>query len=163
MANKNSALVQKISALVKIYLLLAKLRKPVIRKLMFLKKMKNLKLLQQYSSHYSYVKEYEFSPSSTPLIQFRRMSKNGRVSFKKLYSNLLLICSCSLGCRKKEVYRLEMREESAAVAGEMMAELSSSWSDDDTVDERAERFIQSFYEEMRRQRNESTFQLLLEI
>lgn len=132
MANKNSAIVQK---LMKFFVFVAKLKKPIIRKLVFLKK---VKVGEQYS-YYGHVKEYEFSPSSTPFIQFRRMR------LKKL---ALLICRCFVGSRKKK---------------EMMPRLDSfqdSLCEDESVDERAERFIQTFYQEMR---NESSFQLLLQI
>lgn len=77
-----------------------------------------------------------------------------------------LISKC-LGTEKgvqKEMYCLEMGLESLpciepAVGRELTIDLSSSWSEDDSVDERAERFIQRFYEEMRMQRQESIFQL----
>lgn len=157
MAKKNSAL------LLKIFILLAKLKKPLLRKLANLKKMKKLKLIEQYS-YYSYAKEYEFSPSSTPLIQFRRMS---RISLKKIYSDLVLICrNFPERRKKKEIYRLEIGSNSLIRCQESDAavEISNPWSEeeDECVDERAERFIQNFYEEMRRQRNDSSFQLLLQ-
>ncbi|KAG6396623.1 hypothetical protein SASPL_142778 [Salvia splendens] len=158
MATKNSSLV------LKILILLAKLKKPLLRKLVSLKKMKKLKLLE----HYSYAKEYEFSPSTTPIIEFRRISKYGRLSLRKLYSNLVLICRSVMGSssRNKEIYQLEMGLSSSLVcAGEMSTELSLSEDDDndndDSVDERAEIFIQRFYQEMRRQRIQSNSQLLL--
>ncbi|KAG6398920.1 hypothetical protein SASPL_140392 [Salvia splendens] len=144
MASKNSSLV------LKILILLAKLKKPLLRKLVSLKKMKKLKLLEQYS----YAKEYEFSPSTTPIIEFRRISKYGRLSLRKLYSNLVLICRSVMGSssRSREIYQLEMGLSSSLVcAGEMTM----------IVDERAEIFIQRFYKEMRRQRIESNSQLLL--
>lgn len=175
MANRNSAL------LLKIFILLAKLKKPLLRKLANLRRMKKLKLLEQYS-YYGYAREYEFSPSSTPLVEFRRMS---RLDLKKIYADLVAICRNLLGRRRKEiVYRLEIGsdslicgEESGAVvevsnslicgeeagaAVEALKSISEEEEEEDCVDERAERFIRSFYEEIRRQRNESSFQLLLQ-
>ncbi|KAL1568420.1 hypothetical protein AAHA92_00038 [Salvia divinorum] len=160
MASKNSSLV------LKILILLAKLKKPLLRKLVSLKKMKKLKLLEQYS-YYSYVKEYEFSPSTTPIVEFRRISKYGRLSLRKLYSSLVLICKSLLGSssRNKEIYQLEMGLSSSLVCAGEMTMISSSEDDDNdndnSVDERAEIFIQRFYQEMRRQRTESNSQLLL--
>ncbi|KAL8549490.1 hypothetical protein ACS0TY_008361 [Phlomoides rotata] len=180
MPKKNPPLLLKLSNLVKTSIFLAKLKKPIIPKLIiFLKKTSKLnkfKPLKQYN-YYNYVKEYEFSPSSTPLIEFRSKSRNGRISFNKLYSNVFFLSRC-LGreCdhRKKEMYCLEMRMEQypcfeieSAVGRELVAVDSSSdsWSEDDdqTVDERAERFIQRFYEDMRRQRRDGSNLQLLEM
>ncbi|KAI3453045.1 hypothetical protein Pfo_009708 [Paulownia fortunei] len=164
MPKKKSALLQKVSSLLKISIFLAKLKKPIIPKLIFLKKtrkLKKLKLLKEYN-HYGYVKEYEFSPSNTPLNQFRRKPQNGRISLRKLYSNVFLISKCLGTVRggQEEMYCLEMGLEALpciepAVGRELRIDL---W-EDDSVDERAERFIQRFYEEMRRQRQETNFQL----
>ncbi|KAL0408882.1 UNVERIFIED_CONTAM: hypothetical protein Sradi_1822600 [Sesamum radiatum] len=168
MPKKKPALLRKLSALLKISLFLAKLKKPTIPNLVFLKKprkLRNFKLLKPYN-YYSYVKEYEFSPSSTPLIQFQRKPHSGRISFRKLCSDVVLISRClgGEGGRKKEVYCLEMGLEKSldCVEPGFGRELASYWSednddDDESVDERAERFIQRFYEEMRRQRLESNF------
>ncbi|KAK4423549.1 hypothetical protein Salat_1937700 [Sesamum alatum] len=158
MPKKKPALLHKLTGLLKISLFLAKLKKPTIPNLVFLKKtrkLRNFKLLKPYN-YYSYVKEYEFSPSSTPLIQFERKPQNGRISFRKLCSDVVFISRC-LG--KKEVYCLEMGLEESldCVQPELGVDLSSYWSEDESVDERAERFIQRFYEEMRRQRLESNF------
>lgn len=164
---KSVALLHKLSNLLRISLFLAKLKKPIIPNLVFLKKIRKLnklKLLNQYSNHYgtSYVKDYEFSPSSTPLIQFRRRPRNLRVvGLRKLYLNGLLFSKC-LGISErngeKEIYScLEMGlEEPLAFieGGEMAIDLwDSSGEDDDCVDLRAERFIQRFYEDMRLESN----------
>ncbi|KAL0446860.1 UNVERIFIED_CONTAM: hypothetical protein Slati_1813900 [Sesamum latifolium] len=166
MPKKKSALLRRLSALLKISLFLAKLKKPTIPNLVFLKKprkLRNFKLLKPYN-YYSYVKEYEFSPSSTPLIQFQRKPQSGRISFRKLCSDVVLISRCLGGeGKKKEVYCLEMGLEESldCVEPGFSRELASYWNEDDdddeSVDERAERFIQRFYEEMRRQRLESNF------
>lgn len=163
MPKKNPALLHKLSNLL---VFLAKLKKPIIPKMIiFLKKTRKLNKFKQYS-YYNYVKEYEFSPSSTPLIEFRRNSRNGRISFKKLYSiSRCLGTECYHG--KKELFSVEMATEQFPcfeIGRELMAvdSSSNSWSEDDqTVDERAERFIQRFYEDMRRQRQDySNLQLL---
>ncbi|KAL0372635.1 UNVERIFIED_CONTAM: hypothetical protein Scaly_0945100 [Sesamum calycinum] len=96
MPKKKSALLRKLSGLLKISLFLAKLKKPTIPNLVFFKKtrkLRNFKLLKPYN-YYSYVKEYEFSPSSTPLIQFQRKPQSGRISFRKLCSDVVLISRC---------------------------------------------------------------------
>ncbi|GFP84671.1 hypothetical protein PHJA_000611000 [Phtheirospermum japonicum] len=156
MPKKNSAHLQKLPTLLKFYIFLAKFKKPIIPNyLIFLKKMKRMKkmkLLKKYSHyHYGYVKEYEFSPSNTPLAQFRR-NNFGKMSFKKLYSDFLLFSKCLGGLRggdkKDEMYCLEgSRDLTAAI---------DLW-EDESVDERAERFIRRFYEDMRKQRQEIQF------
>ncbi|KAG8382876.1 hypothetical protein BUALT_Bualt05G0124900 [Buddleja alternifolia] len=145
MAKKKSLFLQKLSNLLKLSIFLAKLKKPTIPKLIFLKtrRAKEFKLLDHY----------EFSPSSTPLIRFRgKFPRNGRISFRKVYANMLLISECLGRVRdegEKEIHCLE----------NFQIDLSNSCSEDDCVDERAERFIERFYEEMRRQRYESNFQM----
>lgn len=80
------------------------------------------------------------------------------------------------GRGKREMYCVEMGVEElpcfqieSAVGRELVAVDSSSsdsWSDDDddqTVDERAERFIQRFYEDMRKQRRDCSNLQLLEM
>ncbi|CAA0839813.1 Unknown protein [Striga hermonthica] len=120
-----------------------------------------MKLLKQYNHYhyYNYAEEYEFSASSTPLFGFQR--KNiGRASFKKLYPDFSMFSKClgSFGGEEKDnkMYCLEMGfEVQADLVGdrEWTAEIGS-WDDDESVDERAERFIQRFYEDMREQRKE---------
>ncbi|KAI3467070.1 hypothetical protein Pfo_023733 [Paulownia fortunei] len=177
MPKKKSALLQRVSRLLKIFIFLENLKKPIIPMLVCLKKtrkLKKIKLLKNYS-HYCYVKEYEFSPSSTPLILFYSKPQNERVSFRKLYANFYFISKClgmARGGRGKERCCVEMGLEPLpcktenAVSREWMMDLwDYSCSEDDSVDERAERFIQRFHEEMRRQRLESHLQLnsMLEI
>ncbi|KAL7149374.1 hypothetical protein ABFS83_05G036200 [Erythranthe nasuta] len=163
MAKKRSAaLVQKLSVLLKIYIFLARLKKPMIRNLVSLKKtrkLKRLNLFDQYSQYGGYVREYEFSPSSTPLIhgfRTRAAAKSGRrIGFKTMYARCL--GKCQEG--EDDIYCLdEILPESTAV--------DLYGDDEDCVDERAEIFIQRFYEEMRRQRLDSGSKingLLLEI
>ncbi|KAL0326983.1 UNVERIFIED_CONTAM: hypothetical protein Sangu_1776300 [Sesamum angustifolium] len=167
MPKKKPALLRKLSGLLKISLFLAKLKKPTIPNLVFFKKtrkLRNFKLLKPYN-YYSYVKEYEFSPSGTPLIQFQRKPQSGRISFRKLCSDVVLISRCLGGeGGRKEVYCLEMGLEESldcvappGFGRELVRYWSEDDDDDESVDERAERFIQRFYEEMRRQRLESNF------
>ncbi|KAK6146856.1 hypothetical protein DH2020_020725 [Rehmannia glutinosa] len=156
MPKKSPTLLHKLPNLLKISIFLAKLKKPIIPKLIFLKKirkLKKMKLLKQYNHYYSYVKEYEFSPSNTPLIQFQR--KNGKMGFRKMYSNVVLFSKCLGTVRGGGEMGFEI--ENGVGRNKMGIDL---WEDDDiSVDERAERFIQRFYEEMRRQRVESNFQM----
>ncbi|EYU29998.1 hypothetical protein ABFS82_05G034800 [Erythranthe guttata] len=161
MAKKRSAaLVQKLSVLLKIYIFLARLKKPMIRNLVSLKKTRKLKRLNLFDQYGGYVREYEFSPSSTPLIhgfRTRWAAKSGRrIGFKTMYARCLGKC---LREGEDDIYCLdEILPESAAV--------DLCGDDEDCVDERAEIFIQRFYEEMRRQRLDSGSKingLLLEI
>ncbi|PIM98793.1 hypothetical protein CDL12_20490 [Handroanthus impetiginosus] len=145
MPKKNSPLLLKIS------IFLTKLKKPTIPKLIFLKKTRmttKVKVLKQYN-HYGYVKEYEYSPSSTPLIQFQRKPRKGRISLVKLYAK------CLGKCQNETDYWEVGLEALPSIESGLGIDLLNTYGEDDSVDERAERFIQRFYEEMRRQRLES--------
>lgn len=135
------------------------MRKPIIPKLVFLKKsrkLKRFKLLKHYN--YRFMGEYEFSPSSTPLINYHaKQFKNNRSYRDNIYS-MLFLCRCLGGLRAEgggEVeYRLSMETLPANIAGEYSQPLDLD-DEEYSVDERAERFIERFYKEMRMQRQES--------
>ncbi|KAK9277512.1 hypothetical protein L1049_007056 [Liquidambar formosana] len=163
MPKKRSPILQKVINFLKISLVLAKMGKPMIPNLIFLKKsrkLKKFKLLKHYN--YNFVEEYEFSPSNTPLIHYYRKPFKKR-SRSDVYS-MFFSCRC-LGSLRGDGgdgdYPLEALQPATedAVVGELL-ELSDSGVDgEDSVDQRAERFIERFYEEMKMQRQESALQL----
>ncbi|KAK8656097.1 hypothetical protein V6N13_108656 [Hibiscus sabdariffa] len=148
----------KSNNLVRIAILRAKMKNPMIHKLVFLKKSRKLKRFKLLKHHnYGYLGEYQFdSPSSTPLIHhYNRKDELQNRSIQDILS-MLFWCKC-FGSLKAQV-----REEEDHVpapmalppAGEM--DFADEEEDgDDSVDERVERFIENFYAEMRLQRQES--------
>ncbi|CAN4075592.1 unnamed protein product [Withania somnifera] len=153
MAKKSSRVLQKVSNLLNMSIFLAKMRKPIITKLISLKKTKKFSLLKHYN--YGYVQEYEFSPSNTPLLQHYNRKK----SFTKhtdFSSSVLFISKC-LGIEKceeeKERRRYPVLELEGLAAMENVREVSED--NDDSIDERAEKFIERFYEEIKLQRQKS--------
>ncbi|XP_059434819.1 uncharacterized protein LOC132167807 [Corylus avellana] len=156
MARKRLPILQKLSNLLKVSIFVAKMRKPIIPKLIFLKKarkLKKFKLLKHYN--YGFLEEYQFSASSTPLFQYHRNQSKSR-RLRNIYS-MFFHCTClgSLGAEKGNAdYRLESLPALPAIAGQFLEPFDSG-DEEDSVDQRAERFIRRFYEEMRMQRQES--------
>ncbi|KAJ8747786.1 hypothetical protein K2173_008235 [Erythroxylum novogranatense] len=155
MPRKRLLIFRKVSNLFRASAFIVKMKKPAIPTLFFLKKSRRFK-------HYSYrflQKEYEFSPSSTPLIQYQKKLSRSRSYRDNIYS-LLFLCRC-LGGLKAEVrrevdYRQSMGSSYAAIDG--VCSQPWGWGDDndaDSIDQRAERFIERFYQEMRLQMQES--------
>ncbi|KAK7269784.1 hypothetical protein RIF29_22520 [Crotalaria pallida] len=152
--------------------LLHKLRKPLIPiKLKKLNKSKELKLLR----HYNYG-EYQFSPSTTPLIHchrrshFKNNNNNNNKGAQDYLCSFFYLYWC-LGnfkeeeeehgtreCKQLEALTLPVMspiEEEEDISVVVVAEeLFDSGEDEgsESVDERAERFIERFYHEMRMQR-----------
>ncbi|CAK9159508.1 unnamed protein product [Ilex paraguariensis] len=139
------------------------MRKPIIPRLISLKKSSKLKkfeLLKHYN--YGYIQEIQFSPSNSPFIHYHRKPLK-----KRRYRDLdsILFMSKCLGRLKAEGgernYPLDSLEPLPAneVAGtkELWESLDSS-GEEDSVDERAERFIEKFYKEIRMQRQKSIIQ-----
>ncbi|CAL9082086.1 unnamed protein product, partial [Musa textilis] len=134
----------------------AKARRPIARKLLLLKRTKRFNLLRHYN--YAFVAEYEFSPSNSPLFRRPRPPPKQRCRF------LSLLCG---GDGAESVDELEMLSPGGAFRDQLLydddgigRELSREFSEygdeeDGTVDQRAERFIAKFYEEMRNQKQES--------
>ncbi|XP_073000420.1 uncharacterized protein [Typha latifolia] len=132
---------------------MAKFKRPITRKLLLFKKAKRLKLFRHY--HYAYIGAYEFSPSNTPLFYRPWDSK------KKKKSRILSLLLCG-GDRAVSVVdggrddELEVSSASGDGVERDPIEMAESGEDDEvSVDRRAERFIERFYEEMRIQRQES--------
>ena len=150
-------LVSKSKKLLRISILLTKMKKPMIQKLIFLKKsrkLKRFKLLKHYNNGFR--REYQFdSPSSTPLIHYYNRKGLKDRSIQDIDS-VLFWCKC-FGCLKAQVrgeadYRLALKADLPAAIGR---ELDLEEDKEDSVDERAERFIERFYAEMRLHRQES--------
>ncbi|OIW12925.1 hypothetical protein TanjilG_15845 [Lupinus angustifolius] len=148
MARKRCSILHNVSNLLSISLFLHKLRKPLFSKLKKLRKHKELKLLRHYN--YDFHGEYEFSPSTTPLIHYQRTQfKNKReqdmCSFFYLYW-----CLGNLNAEE------EYSTREAITVAPVEDGLLESWDEaSESVDERAEKFIERFYMEMRMQRRES--------
>ncbi|KAG4907508.1 hypothetical protein JHK84_056044 [Glycine max] len=108
----------------KVSLLIHKLRKPIIPKLFpFLKKLRKREELKLLR-HYDYG-EYQFSASSTPLIHRNQFKNRGHRDL------------CSLVC--------------VLVHGKLQNGFIEAEDLYDSVDEKAERFIETFYQQMRMQ------------
>ncbi|CAL0316417.1 unnamed protein product [Lupinus luteus] len=155
MARKKCPILHNVSNLLSISLFLHKLRKPLFSKLKKLRKHKELKLLKHYN--YDFHGEYEFSPSTTPLIHYQRTHfKNKRThdlcSFFYLYW-------CLGKLKAEDEYRTREAITAAPVKDgvSVVADgLLESWDEaSESVDERAEKFIERFYKEIRMQRRES--------
>ncbi|KAJ8769737.1 hypothetical protein K2173_005943 [Erythroxylum novogranatense] len=117
MPRKRLLIFRKVSNLFRASAFIVKMKKPAIPTLFFLKKSRRFK-------HYSYrflQKEYEFSPSSTPLIQYQKKLSRSR-SYRDNIFSLLFLCRC-LGGLKAEVrrevdYRQSMGSSYAAIDGD---------------------------------------------
>ncbi|OMP05210.1 hypothetical protein COLO4_08991 [Corchorus olitorius] len=135
---------------------------PLIPKLFFLEKSgkrfklrRNKALYTEWGTkkikhyNYGYLGEYRFdSPSTTPLIQYYYNRKLRRIP-------MLFSWKC-FGCLQsgEEDCRLALKTEPADIP--IFGAASEPWdSEEDSVDERAEKFIKRFYAEMRLQRQES--------
>ncbi|KAJ0037814.1 hypothetical protein Pint_22015 [Pistacia integerrima] len=170
MQRKRLTILKKVSNLLKTSICVAKMRKPITAKLVFLKKtrkLKRFKLLRHYNNRF--LEEYEFSSaSSTPLIHYQKKhflknSSNGGGRLGDVYS-MLSLCRCfGIGGLKSEGvdYSLAMetlpaitRDQFVEPAVRVMELDDNVKEEEDSVDQRAERFIQWFYQEMRMQRHD---------
>ncbi|XP_022735190.1 uncharacterized protein LOC111288531 [Durio zibethinus] len=151
-------LVAKANNLLRISILLTKMKKPMIPKLIFIKKSRKLKRFKPLKHSYGFLGEYQFdSASSTPFIHsYNRRHELKSRRIQDIYS-MLFWCKC-FGCLKAQVrgeadcrLALEADLAEASIGGELDLEEDQ----EDSVDKRAERFIERFYAEMRLQRQES--------
>ncbi|XP_010066708.2 uncharacterized protein LOC104453781 [Eucalyptus grandis] len=107
---------------------------------------------------YRFLREYEFSPSRTPLIHryYRKKLKlklNGRGRrLKEDVRSLLVLCSCLGRGIPSSGWEEEDRFFGAGTFIEPAREALDEEDGGDSVDLRAEMFIRRFYEEMRMQR-----------
>ncbi|OIT20928.1 PREDICTED: uncharacterized protein LOC109219546 [Nicotiana attenuata] len=161
MPKKRSPIFQKLSSLLNTSIFLAKMKNPIIPRLVSLKrarKMKKFSLLKHYN--YGYVQEYQFSPSNTPLLQYHRKKSLKKQRSYRDFCSVFYISKC-LGLmngqgEEKMRYPVLELEGLASMEDAVVAREFSEFSEgDDFIDERAEKFIQRFYEEMRLQRQES--------
>ncbi|KAL4569346.1 hypothetical protein LXL04_024982 [Taraxacum kok-saghyz] len=150
MGKRRSPMLQKVSNLIKLSIFMAKMRLTYLKKST---KLANFKQLKHYNS-YGFLKERQFSPSSTPLIRFHRRRRNG----VPMYS----ICSLSCFGVRHQSHNGMMADENYSfesaiiqVERELEEDEEELEEEDHSVDEKAERFIERFYEEMKRQRRES--------
>ncbi|KAL5763525.1 hypothetical protein ACOSP7_019789 [Xanthoceras sorbifolium] len=191
MQKRRLAILQKVSNLLKISIFVARMRrKPIIAKLVLLKRSRSTKLikssrfnlLKHYnnssssSNVYRFLEEYQFSASSTPLIDhYGHHHKKQQQLKSRIRREFFFLSRCFGGLKNggrrrrgggggEKEYSLAMeRYNMHGVAREPEAleplDLDQDGDDDDnqedSVDQRAERFIEWFYQEMRLQRQES--------
>nr|XP_010926016.1 uncharacterized protein LOC105048415 [Elaeis guineensis] len=138
---------------------MARMKKPLSRKLLLFKRSKRFKLLKHYN--YAFIGEYEYSPSSTPLF------RHPRSPLKKKSCFLSLLCGGDgtdtigeggIG----DAWEILPACVDGSDSKREPSELSESGEEDDSssVDEKAEKFIERFYQEMRIQREESMMQYM---
>ena len=160
MHGKRLPIFHKVSNLLRIFV--ARMRKPTIPKLILIRKsrkLKRFKLLKHYN--YGFLEEYEFSPLSISLAYHPRKQFKFR-SYKDNIYTVLFPCRCLGGLKADEGgegrYRLSM-DSTLPVAtistGDFLEPLDYLVDEEDSVDQRAERFIERFYQDMRLQRQES--------
>ncbi|OWM86306.1 uncharacterized protein LOC116210380 [Punica granatum] len=149
-------ILKRVSNLLKRSVYIAKLStKPIIPRLILLKKSRKA---CRKSYHYQFLQEYEFSPSSTPLIGYNTRELN-RKRFRGITNSLFYLC----GCLGEATTSPAMDGDYAPLAlppaiGDAFlgnTDFDSVDGEEDSVDQRAERFIENFYEEMRMQRRAS--------
>uniref|UniRef100_A0A0E0JDQ4 Uncharacterized protein n=1 Tax=Oryza punctata TaxID=4537 RepID=A0A0E0JDQ4_ORYPU len=167
---------------------ISKAKGPIARNLLLFKKRgaagKARRMLSYgYKPHrhynYAYVGEYQFSPSSSPLIAYppgvsswRRAAKKRRSKARMILASLL--CGGDGDLDVAVLDGLPRADEPCAAVewgecggdgggayGEEEYDEEEEEEDDEGVDDRAERFIERFYEEMRLQRQRSLVQRLL--
>ncbi|KAG6759616.1 hypothetical protein POTOM_036100 [Populus tomentosa] len=160
MHRKRLPIFHKVSNLLRIFV--AIMRKPTIPKLILIKKSRKImrfKLLKHYN--YGLLEEYELSPLSTSLAHHPRKQFKFR-SYKDNIYTVLFPCRCLGGLKADQGgegrYRLSM-DSTLPVAtistGDFLEPLDYLVDEEDSVDQRAERFIERFYQDMRLQRQES--------
>ncbi|KAJ9140759.1 hypothetical protein P3X46_031367 [Hevea brasiliensis] len=158
---KRLLIFHKVSNLLRISILVSKMRKPAIPKLIFLKKTRKFKrfMLLKQNNSYGFLKDYEFSPSSNPLIRrYKKKFKNG--SYKDNIYSMFFLCRRLGGMKAEEGevvdFALPLQTLPAAtIPEEYLQPLDLGYDQEESVDQRAERFIERFYQEMRMQRQES--------
>ncbi|KAJ6431830.1 hypothetical protein OIU84_019161 [Salix udensis] len=127
MHRKRLPIFHKVSNLLRIFV--AKMRKPAIAKLILIKKsrkLKRFKLLKHYS--YGFLEEYE-------CLGGLKADRTGEGQYRLSMDSTLPAATIS--------------------AGDFLEPLDYLVDEEDSVDQRAERFIERFYQDMRLQRQES--------
>ncbi|KAL2905173.1 putative 25 kDa protein [Bienertia sinuspersici] len=172
MPKKTPSALEKVSNFVKTPISLAKMRKYITLSLISSKrKSGRFNLYRQYN--YGFIQEYQFSPLNTPLMFTR---KKQYLSYRKKTRNILFMCMC-LGNsdvqEKEEIYSSQSSMElmppirKGIISGDEEEQEMLEIAKDEygllSVDERAERFIEKFYAQMRMQCQNSSneFSMLL--
>ncbi|ESQ28434.1 hypothetical protein EUTSA_v10019802mg [Eutrema salsugineum] len=163
MFQRRRPIFQRVSKILKVSIL----RRPIIPRLKLPRKQrrsaKRIKLLQQYN--YKFLQEYQFSPSRTSLTRYRRKRISiSRSGLKHVYSLLFLSrCigrsndECPVDTRTQNWMETEMEIEPlhcvprVASPSRDLLQPIDYFSEDDSIDLKAERFIEKFYDEMRMQ------------
>ncbi|OVA19784.1 hypothetical protein BVC80_1685g4 [Macleaya cordata] len=173
MPRKRVPILERAMNLLKITFFVAKVKKPIRLKLILLRKQTRdfKKLIKHHHNHYSYIREYEFSPSNTPLFHYHRNNKLS--AFKKQRCN---ICSLFFLCRPRSNSNLRIQggddqwekegeeedyyvleevnkqimdyndDDDVFIRDEVVQESMSNFGEDedDSIDRKAEMFIQRF-------------------
>lgn len=157
MSQRRRPIFQRVSKLLKVSIL----RRPIIPRLKLIpikrrRSSKRVKLLQQYN--YKFLQEYQFSPSSTSLIRCcRKRIRLSSSSLKRIYGLLFLSrCigkDCTITRSWMEMEPLHCALKVASPTRELLHPFDY-FSEDDSIDVKAERFIEKFYDEMRMQARE---------
>ncbi|KFK41249.1 hypothetical protein AALP_AA2G104800 [Arabis alpina] len=149
MFQRRRPIFHRVSKLLKVSIL----RRSIISRLKFpikpRRSTKRVKLLQQYN--YKFLQEYQFSPTNTSIIRYRsKKIRISRSSLRRIYG--LLFLSHCIGRSNDEP--LHCLHQVASPAMELIPQPFDYFSEDDSIDMKAERFIEKFYDEMRMQERE---------
>lgn len=150
-------ILRKVSSLLKRSFYIAKSStKPIIPRLILLKRSRKVSGPKSY--RYQLLLDYEFSPSSTPLTFYPLRGLNRR-RFRDIRDPLSYLCGCLGKATKSAAMDIDYGPLALppAVGDAFLEDVvsESPYKEEDSVDQRAERFIEKFYEEMRMQRRES--------
>ncbi|KAL9246189.1 hypothetical protein vseg_019755 [Gypsophila vaccaria] len=144
------------------------MRKPIItfNLTFFKKKSKKFQLLRHYN--YNFINEYQFSPSNNSPLLFlgnerRYLDRKEKKHYYIRLKSMLFMCVC-FGSRVRAETRDEARSRVVCVDDvieeeRIMCEFGGSEDDGrllSSVDERAGKFIEEFYAQMRMQTQESS-------
>ncbi|KAK4780901.1 hypothetical protein SAY87_017007 [Trapa incisa] len=157
--------IRKASSLLKRSIRIAKLStRHTIHRLILLRKCSWTMNPRKSDNQYRFLREYEFSPSSSPLIFCSSRASNRR-RCRGAFRSFFYLCGClgkvtpsaAMGGGDYYYYGpLALPPEAAtgdAFSGDM--DFESVASDGESVDQRAEWFIEKFYKEMRMQQRQS--------
>jgi len=160
MSQRRRPIFQRVSKLLKISIL----RRPIIPRLKLIpikqRRSKRVKLLQQHN--YKFLQEYQFSPSSTSFIKcYGKSIQISRSGLKRIYG-LLFLSQCIGRYNENDDtitqswMEMEPFHYALGVASPAREHLQpfDYFSEDDSIDLKAERFIEKFYDEMRMQARE---------
>ncbi|WOK97703.1 hypothetical protein Cni_G06411 [Canna indica] len=142
---------------------MSKMKRPIAHKLLLLKRIKRRRFDHLRHHNYAFIAEYQFSPFSSPSPLFVPSHPPQPRSNRFLS----LLCGSDGGGASEEELemlspprRVLFRDElhTFSPEGDGTVELSENGDEEDenvSVDQRAERFIEKFYEQIRIQRQES--------